>query len=183
MYKCWKLCYVGSSSDQLRRTCHRHLFATPHITLVAWNQPWWEHAGKQEMTQISAVYLGERVTNYIPAHHWWEAGGEPFCYIPEAYSTQRKLQPLSRPHAAQQWRSKRGAEIRRALSPFWWSEELQREHLSTALGRALSGEVETGCSGGEVPPVPGSVTQSWPTLCNPMDCGPPGSSVHGIPLE
>ena len=74
MYKCWKLCYVGSSSDQLRRTCHRHLFATPHITLVAWNQPWWEHAGKQEMTQISAVYLGERVTNYIPAHHWWEAG-------------------------------------------------------------------------------------------------------------
>ena len=25
-----------------------------------------------------------------------------------------------------------------------------------------------------------SVTQSWPTLCNPMDCSPPGSSVHGI---
>ena len=23
------------------------------------------------------------------------------------------------------------------------------------------------------------VTQSWPTLCNPMDCTPPGSSVHG----
>ena len=22
--------------------------------------------------------------------------------------------------------------------------------------------------------------QSWPTLCNPMDCSPPGSSVHGI---
>ena len=22
--------------------------------------------------------------------------------------------------------------------------------------------------------------QSWLTLCNPMDCGPPGSSVHGI---
>ena len=21
--------------------------------------------------------------------------------------------------------------------------------------------------------------QSWPTLCNPMDCSPPGSSVHG----
>ena len=26
-----------------------------------------------------------------------------------------------------------------------------------------------------------SVTQSCPTLCNPMDCSPPGSSVHGIP--
>ena len=25
------------------------------------------------------------------------------------------------------------------------------------------------------------VTQSCPTLCNPMDCSPPGSSVHGIP--
>ena len=24
-----------------------------------------------------------------------------------------------------------------------------------------------------------SVTQSWPTLCDPMDCSPPGSSVHG----
>ena len=24
------------------------------------------------------------------------------------------------------------------------------------------------------------VTQSCPTLCNPMDCNPPGSSVHGI---
>ena len=25
-----------------------------------------------------------------------------------------------------------------------------------------------------------SVTQSCPTLCNPMDCNPPGSSVYGI---
>ena len=24
------------------------------------------------------------------------------------------------------------------------------------------------------------VTKSCPTLCDPMDCGPPGSSVHGI---
>ena len=24
------------------------------------------------------------------------------------------------------------------------------------------------------------VTQSCPTLCNPMDCSPPGSSVHRI---
>ena len=24
------------------------------------------------------------------------------------------------------------------------------------------------------------VTQSCPTLCNPMDCSPPGSSDHGI---
>ena len=25
-----------------------------------------------------------------------------------------------------------------------------------------------------------SVTQSFPTLCNPMDCSPPGPSVQGI---
>ena len=25
-----------------------------------------------------------------------------------------------------------------------------------------------------------SVAQSCPTLCNPMDCSPPGSSVHGV---
>ena len=25
-----------------------------------------------------------------------------------------------------------------------------------------------------------SVAQSCPTLCNPMDCSPPGSSIHGI---
>ena len=25
-----------------------------------------------------------------------------------------------------------------------------------------------------------SVTQSWPTLCDPMDCSPPGSSVPEI---
>ena len=24
------------------------------------------------------------------------------------------------------------------------------------------------------------ITQSCPTLCNPIDCSPPGSSVHGI---
>ena len=25
-----------------------------------------------------------------------------------------------------------------------------------------------------------SITQSCPTLCNPLDCSPPGSSVHGV---
>ena len=31
-----------------------------------------------------------------------------------------------------------------------------------------------------LPCVKMSVTQSCSTLCNPMDCSPPGSSVHGI---
>ena len=29
-------------------------------------------------------------------------------------------------------------------------------------------------------PTPGAYSDSCPTLCNPMDCSPPGSSVHGI---
>ena len=29
-------------------------------------------------------------------------------------------------------------------------------------------------------PISVLVTQSCPTLCDPMDCSPPGSSVHGI---
>ena len=28
--------------------------------------------------------------------------------------------------------------------------------------------------------VPAKSLQSCPTLCNPMDCSPPGSSVHGL---
>ena len=28
--------------------------------------------------------------------------------------------------------------------------------------------------------MPAKSLQSCPTLCNPMDCSPPGSSVHGI---
>ena len=28
--------------------------------------------------------------------------------------------------------------------------------------------------------VESEVAQSYPTLCNPVDCSPPGSSVHGI---
>ena len=28
--------------------------------------------------------------------------------------------------------------------------------------------------------IPVAVAQSCPTLCGPMDCSPPGSSVHGI---
>ena len=24
------------------------------------------------------------------------------------------------------------------------------------------------------------VAQLWPTVCDPMDCSPPGSSVHGL---
>ena len=35
-------------------------------------------------------------------------------------------------------------------------------------------------SAGPLCPVLCLVTQSYPTLCDPVDCSPPGSSVHGI---
>ena len=43
-------------------------------------------------------------------------------------------------------------------------------YLSTVLGKGRC------CS----PKMKVKVTQSCLTLCNPMDCSPPGSSIHGI---
>ena len=34
-------------------------------------------------------------------------------------------------------------------------------------------------TGGQLKCKYGAGTQSWPTLCHPMGCSPPGSSVHG----
>ena len=47
-----------------------------------------------------------------------------------------------------------------------WGSRKSRE----AVGRCL-GFLSCACM---------SVVQSCPTLCDPMDCSPPGSSVHGI---
>ena len=47
-----------------------------------------------------------------------------------------------------------------------------REHqLPVSFPSVLSGFIEVCYC---------SVTNSCPTLCDPMDCSPPGSSVHGI---
>ena len=43
--------------------------------------------------------------------------------------------------------------------------------------KAQRGEVA--CPRSHSSPVACLVTQSCPTLCDPMDCSPPGSSVHG----
>ena len=66
------------------------------------------------------------------------------------------------------------------------------ESLGVFVSEGLYGFAHTGCSASPRPgpavllPLVlsylaggGSVTQSCPTLCNPMDCSPPGSSVHG----
>ena len=51
----------------------------------------------------------------------------------------------------------------------WPEKERERER-----------ETETETEGREKPGSEGLVTQSCPTLCDPMDCIPPCSSVHGI---
>ena len=48
----------------------------------------------------------------------------------------------------------------------------RREHqLPVSLPSVLNGFIEVCYC---------SVTNSCPTLCDPVDCSPPGSSVHGI---
>ena len=41
-------------------------------------------------------------------------------------------------------------------------------------------ELRAGVTGGEASESEREVTQSCPTLCDPMDCSLPGSSSHGI---
>ena len=41
-------------------------------------------------------------------------------------------------------------------------------------------ELRAGVTGGEASESEREVTQSCPTLCDPMDCSLPGSSIHGI---
>ena len=49
------------------------------------------------------------------------------------------------------------------------------------VGGNLAFSEQQPCTGDEALCVLALVTQSWPTLCNPMACSsPPGSSVHGI---
>ena len=50
----------------------------------------------------------------------------------------------------------------------------QRQNLDWDVHVSQAGSREE-CGGGD-----GWVAQSRPTLCSPMDCSPPGSTVHGI---
>ena len=52
---------------------------------------------------------------------------------------------------------------------------LQYSCLGNSIGRGAWPATVHG-----VPKSPSEVAQLCPTLCNPMNCSPPGSSVHGI---
>ena len=70
------------------------------------------------------------------------------------------------------WREKRSGES--GEGPGFWP-----------MTETWAPEEKTGCQVGRPPPRAGStgccsVAQSCPTLCNPMDCRLPGSSVPGI---
>jgi len=54
----------------------------------------------------------------------------------------------------------------------WEQEAYWKSLLATQFCRELKNALQMRAC---------SVTQSRLTLCNPMDCSPPGSSVYGIP--
>ena len=60
----------------------------------------------------------------------------------------------------------RGPDPHPSLSPQFI--HIQEPHLANPIAQALSACLHA------------KSLQSYPTLCDPMDCSPPGSSVHGI---
>ena len=54
---------------------------------------------------------------------------------------------------------------------YWQTQVLVRNLLSSSFSRSFHWRAYSGCV---------LVIQSCPTLCDPMDCSPPGSSVLGI---
>ena len=48
----------------------------------------------------------------------------------------------------------------------------KKEHELGGMNWEIGADIDTLCES--------EVAQSCPTLCNPMDCSLPGSSVHGI---
>ena len=57
---------------------------------------------------------------------------------------------------------------------------VRTEELGGTWGREESDKTEQLIHSTHTPLSVVLVTQSCPTLCDPMDCSPPGSSVHGI---
>ena len=59
-------------------------------------------------------------------------------------------------------------------------EKLRLKEVENTLGSQWKRRIETWLSDSRVVCCYCLVGQSCPTLCNPMNCNPPGSSVHGI---
>ena len=70
-------------------------------------------------------------------------------------------------HVGMQPRGENGSGIKRCQSSV--ATHLNRENV----------QLEVVCSGQDID-IDIEVAQSCPTLCDPMDCSLPGSSVHGI---
>ena len=64
------------------------------------------------------------------------------------------------------------------LSPSHSSADPAQKYIAVSLGLHFLRKAPVPCKMWSV--CGALVTQSCPTLCDPMDCSPPGSSVHGI---
>ena len=81
--------------------------------------------------------------------------------------------PGSSVHGILQARILEWVSIPFSRGSFWSQDQIQVSHIASRFFTVWATR--------EIPPtVKVLVTQSCLTLCNPMDCSPPGSSVHGI---
>ena len=64
--------------------------------------------------------------------------------------------------------------------PSRWTEILHVEHLSWCITTSVRAPQQRICMTQRRSRHEREVAQSCPTLCNPMNCSLPGSSVHGI---
>ena len=69
-----------------------------------------------------------------------------------------------------------GLEVKKLISSNW---EWAMVELSDSASRWRPGVSPGVCQGSSLEELICSVAQSGPTLCNPMDCGLPVTSVHG----
>ena len=123
----------------------------PHSSTLAWKIPWTEEPGRLQSMGSLGVGHDERLHFHFSLSCIGEGNGNPF-----------QCSCLENPRD-------RGA---------WWASVYGVAQSQTRLKRLSSSS--KGMRNTWSKKVKVLVAQSCPTLCNPMDCSPPGPSVHAI---
>ena len=123
----------------------------------------WVSSPDSECPGCSRGYLP---TRELRAEGNWEPVGKQQVASPQEQALDRGLAHTSSGHSI---RGAGGKQHGTGPSSTWSDQVLATGHLAEGEAREPAGMK------GKV-----LVTQSCPTLCDPMDCNPPGSSVHRI---
>ena len=132
----------------------------PHSTTLAWQIPWTEEPGRlQSMRSLEVRHDWATSLSLFTFMHW-----------------RRKWQPtpVFLPGESQGWRSLVGCRLwgRTELDTTEATKQQQQQQLiSRESYGSITNNLGDYCC---------SVAQLCPTLCDPMNCSLPGSSVHGI---